>query len=210
MPTLMREAVEGHMASGSLSEVQNYISGFIMTQMTAKAGTKKNGQAAIDTLCKDFLQLHDLDVFEGQHATALTKDERRAASPSINLVKEKRCGTIKGHTVADGRKERWLHAKEETASPAVSTDALMLSAMMDACKERDVATADVAGGCLHANQDDFTLLKLEGVSVDIMCDVCEKHKGFVTCKNGTKALCLRHVRSKQGRKRETMHCRIVC
>jgi hypothetical protein len=63
MPTL-REAVEGYMASGSLSEVQSYISGFIMTQMTAKAGIKQHGQVAIDALYKEFLQLHDLGVFD--------------------------------------------------------------------------------------------------------------------------------------------------
>jgi hypothetical protein len=197
MPTL-REAVEGYMASGSLKEVRSYILGFIMTQMTAKAGTKKHGQVAIDALCKEFLQLHDLGVFEGQHTAALTKDERRAALRAINLIKEKRCGLIKGRTVADGRKQRSLHAKEETASPTVSTDALMLSTMIDACKERDVATADVAGACLHADQEDFTLIKLEGASVDVMCDVCEEHKEFVTCENGTKVLCLRLLKALHG------------
>jgi hypothetical protein len=70
--------------------------------------------------------------------------------------------------------------------------------MIDACKERDVATADVAGAYLHADQDDFTLIKLEGVSVDIMCDVCKECKEFVTYKNGTKALCLRLLKALHG------------
>jgi hypothetical protein len=197
MPTL-REAVEGYMASGSPSEVQSCISRFIFTQMTAKAGTKKHGQVAIDALYKEFLQLHNLGVFEGQHATALTKDKRRAALRAINLIKEKRCGLIKGCTVADGRKQRSLCTKEETTSPTVSTDALMLSTMIDACEERDVATADVAGACSHADQDDFTLIKLEGVSVDVMCDVCKEHKEFVMCENGTKVLCLRLLKALHG------------
>jgi hypothetical protein len=197
MPTL-REAVEGYMASGSLSEIQSYISGFIMTQMTAKAGIKKHGQVAIDALYKEFLQLHDLGVFEGQHATALTRDERRAALRAINLIKEKRCGKIKGRTVADGSQQRSLYSKEETTSPTVSTDALMLSIMIDAYEMRDVATADVTGAYLHADQDDFTLLKLEGVSVDIMCDVCEKYKEFVTYENGTKVLYLRLLKALYG------------
>ena len=62
-------------ASGSESEVQRYITGFIMTQMTVKAGIKKHGQVAIDALYKEFLQLHNLDVFQGQHAKDLTKDQ---------------------------------------------------------------------------------------------------------------------------------------
>jgi hypothetical protein len=35
----------------------------------------------------------------------------------------------------------------------------MMSIMMDAHKQRDVATADVAGACLHASLDEFTLPK---------------------------------------------------
>ena len=50
----------------------------------------------------------------------------------------------------------------------------MMSVMIDACENRDVAIADVTGAYLHAFLDDFTLLKLEGESVEIMCSVCEK------------------------------------
>ena len=122
----------------------------------------------------------------------------RSALLAINVIKEKRCGKVKGRTVADGRKQRALHAKDETTSPTASTDALMLSTMIDACEERDVATADVAGACLHAEPDDFTLLKLEGDSVDIMCNASEHHKEFVMCKKGKKALCLRLLKASCG------------
>jgi hypothetical protein len=47
----------------------------------------------------------------------------------------------------------------------------MLSLLIDATEHGDVATADVAGAYLHAKMEDFTLLKMEGESVDIMCDV---------------------------------------
>ena len=46
-----------------------------MTRMTAKADIKKHGQVAINNaLYQEFLQLHDLDGFEGQHASTLTTD----------------------------------------------------------------------------------------------------------------------------------------
>jgi hypothetical protein len=51
--------------SSSNVKVFEYITGFIMTQMTAKAGIKKQGQVAIDALYQEFLQLHDLGVFQG-------------------------------------------------------------------------------------------------------------------------------------------------
>jgi len=155
-----------------------------MTQMTAKAGRKKHGKIAIDALYREFLQLHDQRVFEGQNVDKLTRAQKRAALRAISMIKEKRCGTIKGRTVADGRPQRALYRKEETSSPTVSTDALMMSVMIDAKERRDVATADVAGAHLHARLEDFTLLKLEGEAVDIMCAVCEEYKKFVTYENG--------------------------
>ena len=49
----------------------------------------------------------------------------------------------------------------------------MLSIMIDTKEGRDVATADVAGAYLLADLEDFTLLKVEGASADIMCSVSE-------------------------------------
>ena len=169
----------------------SYISGFIMTQMSAKAGIKKYGNVAVSAIFQEFLQLHDLDVFDGEDASKLTKSQKQMALRAISVIKEKRCGQIKGRTVADGRSQRSLYPKEETASPTVTTDALMLSIMIDAKEGRDVATADVAGAYLHAKLDDFTLLKVEGASVDIMCSVSEKYIPFVTYENGKKVLYLR-------------------
>ena len=37
----------------------------------------------------------------------------------------------------------------------VSTDALMISLMIDAKERRDVATADVEGAYLHADMEEF-------------------------------------------------------
>jgi hypothetical protein len=194
----LREAVMEMNASGSRSKVLSYITGFIFTQMSAKAGIKKHGKVAIDALYQEFLQLHDLGVFEGQDASKLSKEQRRAALRAISVIKEKRCGRIKGRTVADGRPQRSLYTKEETSSPTVSTDALMMSIMIDAHEKRDVATADVAGAYLHAELDDFTLLKLEGDSVDIMCDVWEEYKKFVIFENGKKTLYLRLLKALYG------------
>jgi hypothetical protein len=53
----------------------------------------------------------------------------------------------------------------------VSMDVLMMPILLDAKEHRDVATADVAGAYLHADMKDFTLLRMAGEPVDIMCDV---------------------------------------
>jgi len=52
----------------------------------------------------------------------------------------------------------------------------MLSILIDAKERRDVATANVAGAYLHTDMDNFTLLKMEGELVDIMCNVSTEYK----------------------------------
>jgi hypothetical protein len=170
----------------------------IMTQMTAKAGLKKYGKEAEIALMKEFTQLEDLNVYESIDATSLTNEQKKGALRAINLIKEKRDGRIKGRTVADGRPQRTLYDKSQTASPTVSTDALMLSILVDAHEGRDVATADVAGAYLKADMDDFVVMKFVGESVDILCEMNTKHKRFVVTEKGAKTLYVRLVKALYG------------
>jgi hypothetical protein len=169
-----------------------------MTQMTAKAGIKKHGRAAIDALYQEFMQLHNLTVFKGRWVCELTRKQKRGALRAISVIKEKRCGKLKSRTVGDGSVQRDLYTKEETASPTISTDALTMSIMIDAMERRDVATTDVAGAYLHAKMRDFALLIMEGESVDILCDVCEDYRQYVTYENGKKVLYLELLKALYG------------
>jgi len=103
----------------------SYIFGFMMTQMMALQGIRKHGQKAVDALFSEFCQLDDRMVFEPIDASTLTREQKKAALRAINLIKEKRSGVLKGRTCADGSVQRTMYTKEETASPTVSTDALM-------------------------------------------------------------------------------------
>jgi hypothetical protein len=159
------------------NEMHKHIVGHIMTQMTANAGIKKHGDRAVEALLEEFCQLDNKSVFKPIHNTELTMQQKRGALRAINLIKEKRCGRLKGRTCcADGRPQRGMYTKEQTASPTVSTDALMLSLMIDALEQRDVATADVTGAYLHADMDDFVVIKLTGDAVDIMCKANNKYE----------------------------------
>jgi hypothetical protein len=180
----LRDAVMDMQGSGSCVKVVQYVTGFIMTQMSAKAGTKKHGQVALDALFQEFLQLHDLDGFNALVANNITKEQKRGALRAIDVIKEKRCGKIKGRTVADGRPQKALYTKDQTTSPTILPDAFMMSIMIDVWGRRDVVTADVTGAYLHAEFEDFVILRMEGESVDIMCRVNEQYKGLVVHENG--------------------------
>jgi len=179
-------------------DTSKHIFGYAMNQMTAKAGIKKHGKAAEAALMKEFAQLEELDVYEPVSANSLTREQRTGALRAINLIKEKRDGRLKGRTVADGRPQRSLYDKSQTASPTVSTDALMLSIMIDAHEGRDVATADVAGAYLKADMDDFVVMKFTGESVDILCNMNPENTNFVSNEKGNKVLYVRLVKAIYG------------
>ena len=170
----------------------------VFTQMSAEAGIKKHGQVAEEALMKEFQQFRDMDVFEPMDATTLSNENKKDALKAISVIKEKRCGKIKGRTVADGRKQRDKYTKSETTSPTVSTDALFLTMVVDAHENRDVATADVSGAYLNAEMDDLVIIRLTGKTVDLMCRVNPEWSKYVIFEGKTKVLYLRCNRALYG------------
>ena len=55
------------------------------------------------------------------------------------FVKQKRDGKIKARKVIGGNKKHDYITEEDVSSPTVSADAVMLTCVIDACEERDVA-----------------------------------------------------------------------
>ena len=149
-------------ASQRPSQEERILHGWVMTQMSAKAGIRRFGDAARDAMRREFRQLDEKGVFEPIHAAEIGPDVKKQALRCINVIKEKRCGKIKGRTCADGRPQRNLYDKTETSSPTASSDAILLTLVIDALERRDVATADVAGAYLNADMEDYVLMRLTG------------------------------------------------
>ena len=164
--------------------------GFVFTQMTARAGIKKHGQAARDALTAEFAQLDYKGAYEPVHAADLTEPQRRGALRIINLIKEKRDGHLKGRSVADGRSQRAFYTKEETSSPTATPESVLLTALIDAVEDRHVVVTDVTGAYLNADMEDFVLIRLSGEDVDMMCDANPVYADFTTNDNGKKTLFL--------------------
>ena len=51
-----------------------------------------------------------------------------------------------------------------------------------------ITTADVQAAYLHAEMDDFVVIKLQGPIVDILCEMKPEYKKFVVLENGKKTL----------------------
>jgi hypothetical protein len=59
------------------------------------------------------------------------------------FLKEKRDGKTKGRTVAGGNKWRGYISKEDSSSPTVAIESVLLTCIIDAEEGRDVAVIDI-------------------------------------------------------------------
>ena len=102
------------------------------------------GKVAVNALySEEFIQLNNKSVFDHTvDASLLTEEEKRGALEAISVIKEKRCGKIKGRTVANEKKQQGLYPKSVSASPTVSLDALLLLLLVDTKEKRKVCCAE--------------------------------------------------------------------
>ena len=173
--------------------------GIIMTQMSkldkhaqvsVNEGVKRYGEKAIAAILKEFTQLNDKQVFKPCNPNRLSAATKRKALNLITMIKQKRDGKIKGRACADGRKQRRYITKEQVSSPTVQLESLMLSLLIDAHENRDVATADVVGAYLLAIMNDYIIVKISGTTANIMCQVNPQYKDFIVNEKGKPTLYL--------------------
>jgi hypothetical protein len=140
-------------------------------QMGMKQGLRVFGQAGVEAVRKEMKQLHDRRVMQPIKSVELTPEQRREALGYLMFLKRKRCGTVKARGCADGRKQRAYIAKEDASSPTMSTEALLLTAVVDALEGRDVAVVDVPGAFMQADMDEDVHVRFTGTTVDLLLDI---------------------------------------
>ena len=88
------------------------------------------------------------------------------------FLKQKRCGRVKGRGCTDGRKQRVWTNKEDATSPTVSTEAVLLTSVIEAKERREVMTVDIPGAFMQGEQDETVHMKLEGPLAELLarCD----------------------------------------
>ena len=167
--------------------------------MSIKQGIKRYGNFAVESVLAEYGQMKDKSVFKPRYANKLTQEEKRNSLNLITFMKKKRSGKLKTRACADGRKQRLYINKEDTSSPAIQLESLLLTLMVDAKEQRDVATADISGAYLLADMKDFVLIRLEGESAEIMCKVDPSYKKYRSYnKKGKPILYLQLVKALYG------------
>lgn len=140
----------------------------LMTQYSLKKGLMVFGEEGEKAVTKELGQFHDMSVFIPMDPTKLTKEERAAALASLIFLKQKKDGTVKARTCADGRKQRETTAEEDAASPTVSIESIFMSCAIEAGEGRSVSVIDLPGAFLHADCPDHVIMRFQGRLAELM------------------------------------------
>ena len=150
-------------------------------QYSLKAGLRKFAERGDAAVKKELAQFHTLSCFSPRNAKTLSREERRNALTSLMFLTEKRSGEVKARACANGSAQRTHIAKDEAAAPTVSPDAIFVQATIYAHENRDVATCDIPGAFLQADNPDYVLMRLDGILAELMVQVDPKlYQKYVT------------------------------
>jgi hypothetical protein len=149
--------------------------------VSVKTGLEKWGDKAKDALLDELNLFIKEKVFE--QVVSPSKEQKKSALRVHCFMTEKRDGRIKARAVADGRSQvRYL--EEQTYSPTVRLESLMLCSLIDALEGRDVITIDIKGAFLkaHVPKELDLIVKMDG---DLARIFCELNPNFVRQGEGT-------------------------
>ncbi len=164
----------------------------VLTQYSVKKGLRIFGEKGAEAVVKEMKQLHERKVITPRPARMLTREEKQKALEYLMFLKRKRCGRIKARGCADGRKQRLYKTKEETSSPTVATESLLITCAIDAKEGRDVATCDIPGAFMQASMDNVLHMRLVGPLADLLAKVDpDLYSKYIEVENGKAVIYVR-------------------
>jgi hypothetical protein len=141
-------------------------------QMSMNKELKLFGKAGIEAVHSKMAQLHDRKVMKPVHSRELTPEERREALAYLMFLKRKLCGKVKGCGCADGRKQCRYTDRADAASPTVATEAVFLTAIINALENHDIAVVDIPGAFMQVDLDDEMIhVRLTGKMVELLLEI---------------------------------------
>ena len=163
------------------SEEELGVMAYLLTQYNLKPGLRKFGTRGEKAALKEMTQLHIMDTWTPMDAGKLSREQRMRALSSLLLLKEKRTGDIKGRACINGAPQRAYIAKEDAASPTVSTESTFITTAIAAKEGRRVRCYDVPSVFVNTDVDEDVIMVLKGELADMMIQIApEVYRKYVT------------------------------
>ena len=154
-------------------------------------GLKVWKDKAVAAARKEMDQLNTRGTFDPILPSQCTPEELKKAQVALMFVTEKRDGTIKARTVYNGKPTRVWQNKEDSRSPTVSLNGLMLTMCVDASEDRDVMSLDVPNAFVQTpmppteDGQERVIMKIEGELARLLAELDpQKYKDFLIYENG--------------------------
>ena len=148
--------------------------GIVMAQVLLKATLKKWGREAEESVGKEMKQLHWRNSFKPMHWQSLTADQWKQVLESHIFVERKQDGVLKAQQVTGGNKQWGYIMKEDASSPTVSSEAVMLTCIVDANENREVAIVDIPNAFVQTvvkDEKDRAFIHIRGPLVNILLSI---------------------------------------
>ncbi len=100
----------------------------------------EDAKVAVEAKAK---QLHWRNSFKPVHWKDVNKEKQKQILELHVFVKKKCTGQIKARKVAGGNKQRDFISKENASSSTVATESVLLTSLVDAQENRDIAIVDI-------------------------------------------------------------------
>ncbi len=142
--------------------------GHSATSDELEAGIKQFGKQGETAVTKELDQYNKYAVFELKHVRDLSEEDKKKALSSLIFLKEKKSGVIKACSCTNGSSQREHIAKEEAAVTTIALKSVFITSAIDAKESRKVVTVDVPGAFLHADNEDYVIMKMVGTLAELM------------------------------------------
>jgi len=115
-----------------------------------KVGIKKFGEQGRKAEMK---QIHDRVVFHPIRIINMSGTERKHAMESLMFLVQKKCGSIKAITCANGSTHHQYITKNEATSLTVSHEATITTEVIEAKQQCDIMTAVISNAFVQMDID---------------------------------------------------------
>jgi hypothetical protein len=132
------------------------------------AGLRQFGYKGEAAVTKELELFNTYNVFDPVDVRDLTDEDCKNALSLLIFLKAQQKGDIKARSCTNGSVQREHIAKEEDAAPTVSLESVFITSMIDAKEKRKVVSIDIPGAFLHANNNDYIIMKMNGMLVELM------------------------------------------
>jgi hypothetical protein len=109
---------------------------------------------------KELDQFNKYGVFEPKHVRDLLEEDKKKMLSSLIFLKEKKSGAIKARSCANRNPQREHITKEEAVVPTIALKSVFITSTIDAKESRKVVMVDIPGAFLHADKEDYVIMKM--------------------------------------------------